>query len=447
MPPAISWADVAAIAAGGGNVGVYGLGREGTANVRACLARGVRPVLVDDAPTGDVEGLPVVPTAEGGLDLLRGCALVVKTPGISRYAPPVRALREAGVPVRGGVGLWLAERAAAGDAGRVVAITGTKGKSTTTAIAAHLGRGLGLDVAAVGNIGAPPHDPDAAASPDLWVLEVSSYQAADVEVGPHVVGVTSLAPDHLPWHEGSVERYYADKLSLARADGVRRVIANGDSALLRARPELAGDAVTWVGLDTDASWVDDLQVLGAHNRRNALIARALLQAAGVPGADDDAALAAAARGFGGLESRLQRVATVDGVDFVDDGLSTNVLPTLAAVEAFAERRVALIVGGQSRGIDYEPLATGLRARTQELLLLATPDNGPDILAAYERAGGGGPLVTARAVGSLAEAVAEGFAWARPSGVVLLSPAAPSFGLFRDYRDRGAAFAAAAHGCG
>lgn len=452
MPPATSWADVAALAAAGppggqGAVGVYGLGREGTANVRACLARGVRPVLVDDVPSGDVEGLPVIATDGGGLEALLRCDLVIKTPGISRYSATVRALRAAGVAVRGGVGMWLAERVAAGDAERVIAITGTKGKSTTTAIATHLARGLGVDALAVGNIGVPPHDPDAP-SADLWVLEVSSYQATDVQVGPAVVGVTSLAPDHLPWHEGSVERYYVDKLSLARAPGVRRVVANADSALLRARPELDGDRVTWVGLDGEApSWVGSLDLLGSHNQRNALIARELLRAAGVPGADDDAALAAAGKGFAGLESRLQRVATVDGVDFVDDGLSTNVLPTLAAVEAFAGRRVALIVGGQSRGIDYEPLATGLRSRMCELLVLATPDNGPEILAAFDRAGGGGRLVTAMGVASLAEAVATGFAWARPGGVVLLSPAAPSFGLFKDYRDRGAAFAEAAGRCG
>jgi UDP-N-acetylmuramoylalanine--D-glutamate ligase len=141
---------------------------------------------------------------------------------------------------------------------------------------------------------------------------------------------------------------------------------------------------------------------------------------------------------------LRLIGTLDEVDFVDDGLSTNVLPALAAVEAFPDRRVALLVGGQSRGIDYAPLALGLRARTTDLLVVAMPDNGPDILAAIDEVGGG-PRVSAVKADSLEDAVAQGFAWARADGaggVVLLSPAAPSFGRFIDYRARGAAFAAA-----
>jgi UDP-N-acetylmuramoyl-L-alanine---L-glutamate ligase len=143
-----------------------------------------------------------------------------------------------------------------------------------------------------------------------------------------------------------------------------------------------------------------------------------------------------------LESRLQVIGSVDGVSFVDDGLSTNVLPTLAAVEAFADCRVALIVGGQDRGIDYAPLAEGLRARgSTPLLVLTVPDNGPRIREAL-LATDPGPAVTVVEAADLTDAVERGYAWARPDGVVLLSPAAPSFGRFRDYRQRGEAFAAA-----
>jgi UDP-N-acetylmuramoylalanine--D-glutamate ligase len=190
--------------------------------------------------------------------------------------------------------------------------------------------------------------------------------------------------------------------------------------------------------------VNVLALLGLHNRRNALIAQALLSAAGVDVASDDA-LAQAARGFRGLESRLQRVATIDGVSFIDDGLSTNVLPTLAAVEAFRHQRVALIVGGQDRGIDYRPLAAGLRDREEELLIITVPDNGPRIRETLVGAGLG-PAVTVEQADDLAQAVAIGHRWARPDGVVLLSPAAPSFGRFTDYRHRSAAFAAAAAAC-
>ena len=129
--------------------------------------------------------------------------------------------------------------------------------------------------------------------------------------------------------------------------------------------------------------------------------------------------------------------------FVDDGLSTNVLPTLAAVEAFPDRRVALIVGGQDRGIDYRPLGEGLRVADDPVLVLTVPDNGP---ACSRREIGAGPSGTAVTAEDLPDAVRAGFGWARPDGVVLLSPAAPSFGRFRDYRDRAAAFQTAMRDC-
>ena len=203
--------------------------------------------------------------------------------------------------------------------------------------------------------------------------------------------------------------------------------------------------------------MDPLGLPGGHNRRNALIARRVLSALGHAAADqrlvdrsaDDAALRSAAGGFTPLPSRLTTVGTVDGVAFVDDSLSTNVLPTLAALDAFPGRRVALIVGGQDRGIDYAPLAAGVRARTAPTRVLTLPDSGPRISAAFAAAAAApaAPAATAATdCPDLESAVAEAFAWARPDGVVLLSPAAPSFGRFRDYRDRGDQFAAAMRAC-
>lgn len=433
----LSWSDLP-----GRRVGIYGLGTEGEASLRACQVRGIEPVLVDDAPRpGRSDGRTVLASAAGGLQALTGCEVVIKSPGISPYDPAVRSLVEAGVAVVGGLGLWLQEA----DLSRVVAVTGTKGKSTTTTILGHLLRGLGHRCLVGGNIGVPPFDPVIAAEKyDYWVIEVSSYQATDVATSPPVVGLTSLNPDHLPWHRGDLETYYRDKLSLCSQPGAHWTVANGDSDPIRARRDLLGPEVQWVRADDDPDgrWMEPLQLLGIHNRRNALIARELLRRLDVPGADDDAALRAAAAGFAGLESRLQVIGSVGAVTFVDDGLSTNVLPTLAAVEAFAERRVALIVGGQDRGIDYEPLAEGLRRRgPAPLLVLTVPDNGPRIRAAL-LATGVGPAVTVVEASDLTEAVEQGHAWARPDGVVLLSPAAPSFGRFRDYRHRGEVFAAA-----
>ncbi|MGH3189676.1 MAG: UDP-N-acetylmuramoyl-L-alanine--D-glutamate ligase [Streptosporangiaceae bacterium] len=431
--PKLSWSDLA-----GARVGVWGLGREGHANLRKLLALGVEPVLVDDRPTADVDGRPVLVTADGGLAALEGCDVVVKTPGLSRYRPEVAHLSARGIPVVGGLGLWLAEA----DLRRVVCVTGTKGKSTTVSVIGHLLTGLGHRCLVGGNIGVSPYDPASEGDFDYWAIEVSSYQATDLPRSPPVVAVTSLHPDHLDWH-GGVEQYYRDKLSVCSQPGAELTVANGDSDLLIERAALLGPRVQWVR-ETDepaADWMQKLGLPGRHNRRNALIARRCLIALGVQGAGDDTALTAAAAGYRPLPSRLTPIGTVKGVTFVDDSLSTNVLPTLAALDAFPGRRIALIVGGHDRGIDYAPLAAGVLARQAPTDVLTLPDSGPRIHAAIEAAAARQPANVTDCP-DLAAAVAAGFAWAQPDGVVLLSPAAPSFGVFRDYSDRSEAFARA-----
>jgi UDP-N-acetylmuramoyl-L-alanine---L-glutamate ligase len=440
--PKLSWSDLARA-----RVGVWGLGREGHANLRKLRALGVEPVLVDDHPPAAASGQQVLATGDGGLAALQRCDVVVKTPGLSRYRPEVAQLTALGIPVVGGLGLWLADQDQAG-LRRILCVTGTKGKSTTASVTGHLLTGLGYRPLVAGNIGVVPYDPATEDDYDYWVIEVSSYQATDLSCSPPVVAVTSLHPDHLDWH-GGVEQYYRDKLSVCSLPGAELTVANGDSDLLRQRESLLGPRVTWVSADDDpaADWMTPLGLLGRHNRRNALIARCCLAALGVPGSADDAKLRAAAECYQPLPSRLTAIRTVAGVTFVDDSLSTNVLPTLAALEAFEGRRVALIVGGHDRGIDYAPLAAGLVARAWPTLALTVPESGPRIRAQLEQATAN--LTPARPASAfagaqdcpdLAAAVTAGFLWARPDGVVLLSPAAPSFGRFRDYRDRSEAFA-------
>jgi UDP-N-acetylmuramoyl-L-alanine---L-glutamate ligase len=445
--PKLSWSDLR-----GARVGIWGFRQEGRAALRKLQSVDVQPVLVDDSPvTGDPAAPPVLVTAEGGLAALERCEVVVKTPGISRYRPEMARLRQAGVAVTGGLGLWLAEA----DARRVICVTGTKGKSTTTAVLGHLLTGLGHPAMVGGNIGAVPYDPETnSAGYDYWVIEVSSYQATDLPCSTPVTAVTSLYPDHLDWH-GGVEQYYRDKLSACSQPGAELTVANADSELLAERAALLAPRIDWVSADDEpgADWMEPLGLLGGHNRRNALIARRCLLALRIPGADDDAALRAAATGYRGLPSRLTNIGTVAGVTFVDDSLSTNVLPVLAALDAFPGRRIALIVGGHDRGIDYAPLAAGVLARQAPTMVLTLPDSGPRIRAVIEAAAKAAPAGGASALAGVTDcpdleaAVAAGFRWARPDGVVLLSPAAPSFGRFRDYRDRGDAFARAMRSCG
>ncbi len=442
--PKLSWSDLP-----GARVGVWGLGREGQANLRKLTTLGVEPVLVDDHP--QAEAKDVRATNEGGLAALERCDVVVKTPGLSRYRPELAHLESRGIPVVGGLGLWLADPAEV-DLRRVVCVTGTKGKSTTVSVIGHLLTGLGYRCLVGGNIGVVPYDPaeqsepGAKEKPDFWAIEVSSYQATDLPCSPPVTAVTSLHPDHLDWH-GGVEQYYRDKLSMCSQPGAELTVANADSDLLAVRADLLAPRVEWVSADDDptADWMDPLGLLGRHNRRNALIARRCLVALGVPEASDDTRLKAAAQDYRHLPSRLAPIGTIAGVTFVDDSLSTNVLPTLAALDSLPGRRVALIVGGHDRGIDYAPLAVGILNRQAPTFVLTLPDSGPRIHAEIAQATTFIPNAAfggSTSCGDLAEAVAAAFAWARPDGVVLLSPAAPSFGHFRDYRDRSEAFAQA-----
>jgi UDP-N-acetylmuramoylalanine-D-glutamate ligase len=424
--PRIRWSDLA-----GASVGVWGLGVEGSANLRRLRALGVRPVVVDDHPRpADPDGVAVLATADGGLDSLAACEVVVKTPGISRYRPDVVALTEAGVPVVGGLGLWLEET----DRSRVVAVTGTKGKSTTTALLAHLLSQLGHRCLVAGNIGRLPYDPEVADDGEFVALEVSSFQVTDLSTGPPTVAVTSLSPDHLDWH-GSVERYYADKLSLCTLPGVATTVANGDSPELRARAAQLGLRVEWVG-GPEPRWVAQLGLPGRHNATNALVARACAVALGVAEAADDDRLAATTGGFAGLDCRLQEVGEIGGVRFVDDSLSTNVLATLAALDTLDGLPAAVLVGGADRGIDYRPLAERLVARPEPTLVVTLPISGARIAREVEGLGAGRLELVA------APDLDAAVAWATPGSVVLLSPAAASFGQFHDYRERSAAFRAA-----
>lgn len=436
VPTPTSWADLTGL-----RVGVWGLGTEGRANLGRLRAVGADVVIVDDDPdrarAAGRDAETILPADSAGMAALGECAVVVKSPGVSRHRPEVSSLLAAGVRVVGGLSLWLAGT----DRQRVVCITGTKGKSTTTEIAAHLARGLGVRAVAGGNLGVPPWAPDAPGDVELWVVETSSYQAADLEVSPPVVAVTSLAPDHLPWH-GDTATYYADKLSLCTRTGARIAVAAADSAELVAHRHLLGPSVRWVDADTyDPAWAGPLGLRGRHNLVNAAVARAVLEEAGLAGATDDAVMQRAAAGFGGLAGRLETVAMVDGVEFVDDTLSTNVLPTLAALETFAGRRIALIAGGADRRLDHRPLGEALAARAAPTLVATAHTTGPAIAGAVrdaiaERPGSATEVVECV---DLADAVRRAWRWARPDGVVLLSPAAASFDAFTDHRHRSRVF--------
>jgi UDP-N-acetylmuramoylalanine--D-glutamate ligase len=377
---------------------------------------------------------------------LAGCEVVVRSPGVSRYRDDVAAVRDAGVALTTATNLWFAEH---GDE-PIVGVTGTKGKSTTASLVHRLALAAGVRAELAGNIGRPLLDllqPEQA--PELWVVELSSYQTADLERSPRVAVVVNLHREHLDWH-GSDDAYFADKLNLL-AHGPRVEVLNGRDARLLALAPDGGARRVLFGVDggydvrdgavvRDGERIVDMAetaLLGEHNALNVAAALAAVRAADALPADPQAAVA----GFEPLAHRLQTVARDGGVAFVDDSISTTPESAVAALRALGGEPLVLLVGGQDRGQDFAPLAEAVAAHGQVRAVVGLPDNGQRALDAI--AARCGIEVPTRAAADLDEAVALAREIVGDGGTVLLSPAAPSYGRFTDFTQRGAAFRAAA----
>jgi UDP-N-acetylmuramoyl-L-alanine---L-glutamate ligase len=413
----------------GRSVGIFGMGIEGRAVERRLHLLGIEPTLVDDRPSH----AGVLRTSEGGLDALCNCDVVIKSPGISRYGDAIRRLQNANVEIVGGLGLWLAGHGSEG----VVGITGTKGKSTTTTIIGHLAGKLGRRPFIGGNIGTPPFAVDVdEVDPDLWAIEISSFQATDLRNGPEVVVLTSIHEDHIDWHR-TVDQYQKDKLSICLLNGVKTIVANGSDDYLRSATARMGIHPVWIN-DNGEKWVDHLLIDGDHNRMNALLASAALSALGIKGADDGEQLAEAARGFVPLPSRFRSIQTIDGVIFIDDSASVNAISVAAALKNLNGKPLALLIGGFDRQIEYSPFLSALGSHTTALHVIVLPGDGQRVAELVGAVG-----VSVEKSLTMDSAVRGAFEWALsngPNGVVLLSPGAPSFDLYANFGERASDFA-------
>jgi UDP-N-acetylmuramoyl-L-alanine---L-glutamate ligase len=410
----------------GRRVGIFGYGVEGRATA-ARLREVADLVIVDDAEDLAPD---VLASARGGLEALATCEVVLKSPGIPSRRADVVALAESGVPVTSALNLWLRDT----DRARVVAVTGTKGKSTTTALVTFFLRALGEEAQALGNIGQPPYDPTIDTSTGWLVLEVSSFQAFDLDLAPALIVVTSLGADHLDWH-GSLEQYREDKLSFTRAAGAHQTIVADQRSLREVRDQIGGE-VTYVTSD-ESGLAASLGLIGAHNDANvALALTATAALTGVTEGDVRAAVATRAGAFQPLRGRLTLVASeaVNGavIRYVDDGLATSVLPAIAALEVFDAEPVALIAGGFDRGVDYGALADVLVERQQPTVLISMGNAGVRLSDDVHQR-------RRELVQHVAKDMLEAVTLARESlpdgGVVLLSPAAPSFDHYRNWEER------------
>ena len=420
----------------GKRVGIFGYGVEGRASERRLRAVAASLVLVDDEP-----GLPeVLPTSPRGHEQLLTCDVVLKSPGIPRRRADVLDLEQHGIVVTSALNLWLHEI----DRSRVIAITGTKGKSTTTALVTFFLQCVGQAAQRLGNIGQPPYDPGVDTSKGWLVLEVSSFQCTDIDIAPGTVVVTSLGADHLDWH-GSLARYRSDKLSLTRAgDGDHVTLVPEHVIFHEMRDELGGDVVFITPDDTGLSTA--LSLLGAHSDSNVALALAVVaRLTATPLDEVRNRVAAHASEFIPLRGRLTLVANVGSgrgsIRYVDDGLATAVLPTLAALEVFAEDPVVLLVGGFDRGVDYAPLARALAQRTPATSMITMGDAGRRIGEVTRELA---PHVRQHHCATMLDAVTEAKSMLHGEGVVLLSPAAPSFDAYHNWEERSDDFTRVVH---
>lgn len=424
----------------GRRVAIWGFGREGRAAITAIRSRLPQLPLTlfcseaETASASSFDSSLVVRGQEPDAIALSSFDVVVKSPGISAYKPALVAAREAGVRITSGTSLWFAERPDA----RVVAITGTKGKSTTTALLAHLARSLGVRTALAGNIGMPLLELVNAAA-GLWAIELSSFQTG--EAGPVELGViTSLYEEHLDWH-GSRERYIADKLKLA--DASKQLLVNAEQphllerTALHPRRRLFGQVEGWhvAGgfIRRGARQVFDISRLRAPGEHNALNACAALTALELMGFDALAAADALAS-FRPLPHRLQPLGEHDGFAWINDSISTTPQATLAALGSLEGRQVTVIVGGHDRGLDWSDFVAEAK-RHAPYAIVAQGANGPRIAQALRAAG-----VAVEETSDLGNAVARARELTPPGGTILLSPGAPSFDQFHDYAERGRRFA-------
>jgi len=437
----------------GRRVALWGWGREGRAAWRALRDRGIGPLALfcNAAEAAEARALDPALAIEPVADAERLAAydVVVKSPGISPYGPEAAAAAARGTRFVGGTALWFAGRAGGDGVVRGAAcVTGTKGKSTTTALLAHLLRAGGHRTALAGNIGMPLLEL-AEADPAYWAIELSSYQTGDVAASgarPEVAVGLNVFPEHLDWH-GSHERYVADKLCLFTEARPRIAVLNARDPLLSSL-DLPGTEVRW--FDREDGWhlrgdllhrgdervldTAPLPLPGRHNRINLCAALAAIDALGV----DAAPLAAHAAGFRPLPHRLQSLGVRDGLEWVNDSISTTPHASLAALAMFRGRPVALLAGGHDRGLDWSGFAEAMRAAAPAAIV-TMGRNGPrihDLLAPLAPACG----FALHAAADLAGAVRLARAALPPGGVVLLSPGAPSFGAYRDYTERGRDFA-------
>jgi UDP-N-acetylmuramoylalanine--D-glutamate ligase len=438
-------------------IAVIGLARSGRAVATLLRKHGYNVYASDLASSPDTGRIAEELRAQGiivdvgrhDLDRLARAALVVTSPGVPPSARPLAFAREAGIRVVSEVEIALNFLVGP----RLIAITGTNGKTTTTALIAHLLRGIDLEAVEAGNIGTPLSEIAARERQPTWIsLEMSSFQLHDTpSLKPDVGVLTNLSPDHLDRY-ATVEEYFSDKARLfanANADSVW-VVNGDDNAVERMAGDVAGEKYSFSLTREAEGYFDprssqlvvfaapllhrsDFPLLGAHNVANALAASLAVMAADRSHQTQQSrkGIAAALRTFRSLPHRLELVGEYNGVQWINDSKATNVSSAAVAIDGM-ERPTVLLLGGRHKGEAYTPLAEAVKKRVKRVI--AYGEAAP-LIATDLR-----PVVDVVRLGSdFDEVIRAARAAARPGEAILLSPACSSYDMFSNYEERGERF--------
>jgi UDP-N-acetylmuramoylalanine--D-glutamate ligase len=433
----------------GQRVLVVGAARSGVAAAELLVKRGATVTLTDvkaSIPEGEQLSGSGVTLELGGHNprTFERADLIVMSPGVPLEQAEIAAATARGVPVIGELELasrWLK--------GRIIAITGTKGKSTTTTLVGRMLRSAGVRVRVGGNIGVPLSAQVGDSTKEtVHVIEASSFQLeATDRFHPWIAALLNFSPDHLDRHPNEAAYGAAKQRIFANQTPQDWTVVNADSppalglaALSRAtivRYAVDNDANADVYVEGDVIWrrsaegpvplvpLKAIALSGHHMLSNVAAASAVSHLAGVP----PTAMVGALEGFTGLEHVMEPVAVVGGVRFVNDSKATNIDAAARSIESFD--KVVVIVGGKYKGGDFQDLATPLRARGRGVVAIG--EARPRVREALSR------VVAFAEADTMRDAVRQAFEMAKPDGVVLLAPACSSFDMFVDYADRGRAF--------
>ncbi|WP_338609697.1 UDP-N-acetylmuramoyl-L-alanine--D-glutamate ligase [Pelagibacterium nitratireducens] len=411
-----------------GPVLLYGAGRE--ARSTAAFLRRTYPELelfvTTDDGVAELEGASFITPQEA--NQVSRFGTIVKSPGVSLYKPIFDTARAAGVKVTSNLNIWGAHFR---EGRTVVAISGTKGKSTTATLVHLMLERSGVDVVLAGNVGIPPLD--AADSAQTVVLELSSYQTADIDFAPDIAAISNLYPEHVDWH-GGLDAYYRDKLNLI-AKGPKLVAIGPQAATVeRVINTIPATTERIAALDIDLG--DEIlmaamnsRLKGAHNHDNARLAAAIALAAGATREGIFAGIEA----FIPLPHRLEELMVGD-ILFVDDSISTTPEATKVALAAYKGKKIALIAGGHERQQDYTDLAN-LMGLTSVVMLCSLPVTGQRLAQAV-RDNTPIPIAECSTLDEAMQALASA---GHIFDTVILSPGAPSYNQFKNFEERGDRF--------